>query len=387
MKGNITQGMSMNTVVPNFQSTRGLTMIEAIVSCTVLSIAMMTFLATMRTASLVSNEELAESDVQTKSRELMDAVEHDLTTARILYLPNDTAGLSVGPVATVSDPDAATNPAWVLMRYQVPLVNNDPNSGSNPYGPGSFSYTNLENYQFRTANPGASLSWGAYGPNDPVGTPGASYQLVFKSIKVIDEAVIGVDLDGDNALTTKYMVGELQRRFTSVYTYSPTTAGNTIVGVYPARVAMVYDSVANTLKWDPIYEPWPTGWPGTQPSLPKFSMFYWLEYPGDQSYTGWLDGIYHVNSPMNSSGLPNAGTPAIAWDSGVMSYVAPPPSPPPPPAPPADNIKRWRDENFNGKWDPILCMSFTFIEGERGGKALRMKRCRTRIMLRNQTLQ
>lgn len=378
----------MNRVVCRQRSNDGFTLVEAMVSLAVLSVAIMTFLMSMQTATMVANEEFAENDVQTASRKLFGQVVKDLTNARVVWMPNDPAYVAytaypaakydIGPPIANGDADAATHPVWLVMKYQVPLI-----EGTTGNTAGTMSGNDFDQYAFSGSNTaGGPASWGAY--SGGVGTPGACYDLTFKQIKIIDECPygssytpgvispfgIGVDLMPGDAGAKRFIIGELERRYEApgpsgfydgYNNTDPVTVG-TLDYVYPARVVMESKTANNSLVWSPCREPWPVGWPGVEPVFPEHPMFYWLEYPGEQTITKWKDGIYHKY--VNGSG---GATPVP-----IRNPTSAVPNP--------SNCTR--DENFNVHWEPVLCIQFRFLEGT--GKSLRMKRLETRMFLNNQ---
>lgn len=390
------------TVFPQRRA-RGFSLLEAVISVAVLSVATVTFLSTMHSASMVSNEEAIETDIQTRTRKMMDSLVKDLTNARVLYLPNNSSGPVVGaPVVSVmdpsnnlvpvvtSDPDVAEHPVWLLMKYQVPLVVKDPN---NSIGIGSFSSSSYDNYSYSGLDSASKpVSWGAYAPATGALTAGATYDLVFKQIRVIDECPfngsgpvtappdpvlgspfgINADLDGDGAKTNRYIVGEIQRRY-SPSNNAAASIGQTIDYVYPGEIVFLYDGSAgsSSLRWEAKYVSI-----GMAPTPPQYSLFYWVEWPGDAGYTLSQDGIYHYYLNDGSRQYATLTYPGVMktqkLSAGDFRY---------PGASPGDG---WMDTNGNGVWDPLLAINIRFIEGS--GNLLRMKVLQTRTMIRNQPL-
>jgi len=409
----------------------GFTLIEAVVSIAIMSVAVVTFLSSMHSATMVSNEEITETDIQTKARKLLDALVKDMTNARITYLPNDphpylpnqpTATIpNIGPYITIvtdstgaphtipsSDPDYAT--LWLLMKYQVPLVNKDPN---NPIGTGSFNSNSYDSYSYNGFNlingVPTPVSWGAYGSGDPNGVAGTTYDIVFKQTQIKDECQynpsvsgsinvapdpnigspygigpIHLDHQNNNSVSpsvfgTRFVLGRIQRRYNAaIYssTYNPATngVGSQIETEYPGEVVFTYDPGSKSLIWDAKYQSIVNS-----PTDPQCSMFYWVEWPGDSQYTGWIDGLYHTNIFSGNPPIPPLIT--VGQYPSIINTANLPPANPAPVGSLGDG---WMDENRNGQWDPLLGIWIQFLDGQ--GDQVRMKSLRTRILLHNQSL-
>jgi hypothetical protein len=327
--------------------TAGYTALESIISVAILSAAMIGFFTAMTTATKVSNEELSETDIQTQTRDLTEDLVRDLDSASICYMTN-SGQATLGPAITTNDAD---NPAdsFLLFRYQVQMVNNDPSDKPN----------------FGT--PVYPLQYGAFPPSSNIGTPGACYTIVFKLdqrvsfIKEADPATspapvagtryIFKDLDGDGAYTSVFAVGRLERRYSpgfSVAAPEQTAATDLLDKLYPNDILIEWDVASKS---------------------PRNTVFKWLEDPGGNN--GYSDNCYHM--------FPLAGT------TPVPAYV--PASVGPPPAP-EKNIGNWRDDNFNGQWDPVLQISLRFLaqpdDGRPTNSDVRMKIASTSAFLRNQ---
>src|SRR5262249_33087619 len=89
---------------------------------------------------------------------------------------------------------------------------------------------------------------------------------------------INADLDGDGALTSRFIVGEIQRRYSPSNTPTPNVPGQTIDYVYPGEVVFLYDGSSgnDSLHWEAKYVSI-----GMAPAAPQNSLFYWVEWPGD----------------------------------------------------------------------------------------------------------
>lgn len=230
---------------------RGFTLVEAMVSITVLSIALLAFLTFMTTSVQISKEEVAESDAQTQSRKLTEEVVNDINGARIVFLPNTPA---LGPSIYSTDTDDATK-SFLLLQYQVP-------PRTTPDG---------------DANWDTGQAFGAFPPGSASTVDGAFYALVFRQIRVLKEsdADLNRDLDGDGALNTTFLLGRIERRF-----YNPPFATGPAALANPYQVDREYPGIV-ALEFD------------SGSSSPKNTLFTWAETPANVKN----DGIYHAYPP------------------------------------------------------------------------------------------
>lgn len=330
----------------------GFSAVEAVVSIAVLAVAMVGFLTAITAATKVSKEELTESDIQAQTRKLMEELTRDMDTASICFIPTWGSPNLGTPIAT-TDTDNASN-SFLLLRYQFAVVGNDPNN------PATFG------------QPVYPLAYGATAPGSNAATQGACYTLLFKmenGTQFIQEAdptaapppaVQGVrylykDLDGDGAYTTKFVIGHIERRFSSSYSAaapSVTAITDSLDKIYPGLVLLEWDSASNS---------------------PKNTIFSWLENPGNGSGVdinlhpvGWQDNCYHVFSTGNN--------PAIipAFDGTN----------------PGRYPNNWVDSTGNGQWDPVLTLNLRFLvesdDGRLANSRTRMKIASTSMFMRNQ---
>lgn len=330
------------------RKTAGYTALETVISVAILSLAMIGFFTAMMTATKVSNEELSETDLQTQTRDLTEDFVRDLDSASICYMTSAVQP-NLGPAITTTDTDNPVN-SFLLFRYQVQMVNNDPSDKSN----------------FGT--PVYPLQYGAYPPLNNTGVPGACYSVIFKLdertpfIREADPATnpapiagtrfIYADLDGDGAYTSVFAMGRLERRFSTTYSAgapAQTAAADPLDKLYPNDVLIEWDA-AN--------------------SSPRNTVCRWLEDPGGNN--GYADNCYHMF--------------ALGGTSPVPAYI---PADPGPPAKAAQNTGNWHDDNFNGQWDPVLQLSLRFLvqtggDGRGTNSTVRMKIASTSAFLRNQ---
>ena len=230
------------------------TLVEAVVSLAVLSVSMMAFLMCMRSSVVAGREEFAETDVQTKTRELSEDLLNQIKSARIRYLSPGTAVTLGAPIYSLDTDN--NNASFLLLQYQIPAVKNTLD--------GSTDYT------------GALPQFGAVAPGDVATTDGAWYALVFRVERLINESdpTIGKDLDGDGALTTTFAVGRIEQRYYDPpFVAGPGGLAKTyaIDKFYPGLALIEYD---------------------TATSSPKATTFKWVE-----ALPASVDGVYHVTSP------------------------------------------------------------------------------------------
>jgi type II secretory pathway pseudopilin PulG len=250
----------------------GFTLVEAMVSITVLSIAMIAFLTFMTSSVQISKEEVAESDAQTQSRKLTEEVVNDINGARILYLPTAPA---LGPNIFSMDTDDATK-SYLLLEYQVPPQ-------TTPDG---------------AANWDTGQTFGAFPPGSSATTDGAWYALVFRQIRVLKEsdALLNRDIDGDGLLNSTFLIGTIERRF-----YNPPFLVGTGALAVPYQVDREYPGVV-ALELD------------TGSNSPKNTLFAWAETPANIKN----DGIFHaypLPPPNTSNYFPSQSFQNGHWNS------------------------------------------------------------------------
>ena len=329
----------------------GFSAVEAMVSLGVLSIAMVGFLGAMTAATKVSNEELAESDMQAETRKLTEELCRDLDSASICYIP--PPGGNLGPAVSTTDTDTAGS-SYMLLRYQFVVVGNDSNN------PATFGQVNMPALS-------ATIPYGATPPGANAAVTGACYTLQFKRdlrqqyVKEVDPATnpapipgtryIYKDLDGDGAYTTTWVVGHVERRYTASFNSSSPAASSPADPIdkeYPNLVLLEWDAAGNS---------------------PKNTMFRWLEYPGSSTsvaatgvMSGYTDNCYHMFTKTTGDYMPIS-------DPTYPSNA--------------------QDTTGNKQWDPILILSLRFLvqpdDGRLGNSATRMKIASTSIFMRSQS--
>ncbi len=349
----------------NGKAQSGFSAVEAMVSLAVLSVAMVGFLGAMTAATKVSNEELAEGDMQAETRKLTEELCRDMDSASICYI-HPWGQVNLGAPILTNDTDNSNN-SFLLLRYQFSVVGNDPNDLVNFGKPGNPIGT-------------ASQNFGATPPGASVAVPGACYTLVFKRdqrqqfIKEVDPATnpaavagtkyIYKDLDGDGAYTTTWVVGHIERRYSpgfSAATPTVTSITDPVEKEYTSVVLLEWDAAANS---------------------PKNTIFQWLEFPGSSSSTsynqgnsvsplldpcGWNDNCGHIVTATTGKWMPVrdlTGAPGSQYPNNAI------------------------DTTGNNQWDPIMSLSLRFLvapdDGRLGNSGTRMKIASTSMFLRNQ---
>ena len=359
----------------------GFSAVEAVVSMAVLSVAMVGFLSAMTAATKVSNEELAESDMQAETRKLTEELTRDMDSASICYIQPWSAA-TLGTAITTSDTDN-TNNSWLLLRYQFVVSGADPNTATpgvinSTYGLPSFSLD---------ASGIPIITYGAAAPGTSTLVPGSCYTLVFKQdriqkfIQEVDPATnpatipgtkyIFKDLDGDGAYTSKFVVGHIERRYSPVFSSaSPSVTGPTdpVEKEYTSPVMLEWDGATNS---------------------PKNTILRWLQDPGSSASTGpyfsgplnnpsacvfkpygFSDNCYHVMNAGKTDAVPGKDP-----TNANVSWRYP---------------NNWGTDVTNGnkQWDPILNLSLRFLvqpdDGRATNSGARMKIATTSIFMRGQ---